>query len=87
MIQAFYYFVSDLYPDLSPADYDNAGRIEQGQEPITVPDNVSEQQKQEWREELEKVWQHMVTSFLNRFFHTVIMGLVEKWRICSLWDS
>lgn len=55
MIQAFYYFVSDLYPDLSPADYDNAGRIEQGQEPITVPDNVSEQQKQEWREELEKV--------------------------------
>ena len=48
--------LSDLYPDLSPADYDNtAGHIETGQEPVTAPNDVSEEQKQEWKEELDKV--------------------------------
>ena len=63
--------VSDLYPDLSPPDYDNAGHIEPGQEPVTTPDNVSEEQKQEWREELEKVRICCVC-------HTFINDLIPK---------
>lgn len=45
----------NLYPELSSPVYDNAGHVEPGQELTAPPDNVSEQQKQEWREELEKV--------------------------------
>ena len=47
--------------------YDNAGNVETAQEPLAMPDDVSEQQKQEWREELEKVSK---SSSTMRYFGT-----------------